>query len=494
MLFAKDKMDIFKEDLTQIAFYFTPVDQEFSKFLVTLDEVIQWYVQGENILKEKNHQIEFCRDYIKKNKNYLEKLGFARYDALMNVLSDLRGYKKELFELLGKDKPTNYIVILQNTNEKRPNGWFFWSFAFITVDGGRIKDLEIVDSYYPDFIAHNTRITAPARTKSFLPDRNIGYIAGNKFWFTDIDGKNLKDLYEKMFNETYDIRKVKQTMEPDLYNKLLKKYVKGVIFIRSDSLEKIIPGFTEKMREWQFLNAAVDLIRKEVRGNKKELYIKEVKEFFSKNSLKLLQNTVNNFGELAKAQFLNVYLSNASTWFVKVLQNHSLENVFKAWYIYAWDTNSSFNKVDGFVAKNIQIANSNGDIVLDSNEDIIDVRDLPQGKYEMTVLYNLNVPGYYLDMMHELEKKYDVTLTKREKSILAMQPATYDIFGGGETYKWRESKSTIYFPKNIKILNATGEIYNRSHFDPWFANGVYYKVWSNDNHSTRNVKIDFKIE
>jgi len=104
--------------------------------------------------------------------------------------------------------------------------------------------------------------------------------------------------------------------------------------------------------------------------------------------------------------------------------------------------------------------------VLDSNEDIIDVRDLPQGKYEMTVLYNLNVPGYYLDMMHELEKKYDVTLTKREKSILAMQPATYDIFGGGETYKWRESKATIYFPRNIKILNATGEIYNRSHFDP----------------------------
>ena len=95
-----------------------------------------------------------------------------------------------------------------------------------------------------------------------------------------------------MFNETYDIRKVKQTMEPDLYNKLLKKYVKGVIFIRSDSLEKIISGFTEKMREWQFLNAAVDLIRKEVRGNKKELYIKEVKEFFSKNSCECIWKRV----------------------------------------------------------------------------------------------------------------------------------------------------------------------------------------------------------
>jgi len=76
-------------------------------------------------LKEKAPQIEFCRDYIKKNKNYLEKLGFARYDALMDVLSDLWAYKKELFELLGSDKPVNYLVILQNTNEKRPNGGFF---------------------------------------------------------------------------------------------------------------------------------------------------------------------------------------------------------------------------------------------------------------------------------------------------------------------------------------------------------------------------------
>lgn len=82
---------------------------------------------------------------------------------------------------------------------------------------------------------------APDRTKVFLPDRKIGYIAGNKFGFTDIDGKNLKDLYEKMFNETYDIKKVEQTMQPDLYKKVLHQNIKGVFFIRSDSLEKIIP-------------------------------------------------------------------------------------------------------------------------------------------------------------------------------------------------------------------------------------------------------------
>jgi hypothetical protein len=104
--------------------------------------------------------------------------------------------------------------------------------------------------------------------------------------------------------------------------------------------------------------------------------------------------------------------------------------------------------------------------VLDSNEDILDIHDLSKGMYEMTVLYNLNVPGYYIDLIHSWEKKYGIVLTKREKSILAIQPATYDIFGGGETYKWRESKATIYFPKNIKILNTTGEIYTRSSFNP----------------------------
>jgi len=83
------------------------------------------------------------------------------------------------------------------------------------------------------------------------------------------------------------------------------------------------------MWEWQFLNASVDLIRKEVRGNKKEMYIKEVKDFFAKNSVKLLQNTVNDFGTLSKDQFFNVYLSNASTGFNQVLQSHSLQNVFK---------------------------------------------------------------------------------------------------------------------------------------------------------------------
>jgi hypothetical protein len=89
--------------------------------------------------------------------------------------------------------------------------------------------------------------------------------------------------------------KVEKTMQPDLYTKLLGQDIKGVIFIRSDLLEKIFPGFKEKARERQFVNAGIDLIRKEYRGNKKELYIKEIKDYFSQQKFNIVKNVINRF-------------------------------------------------------------------------------------------------------------------------------------------------------------------------------------------------------
>ena len=86
-----------------------------------------------------------------------------------------------------------------------------------------------------------------------------------------------------------------------------------MLFIRSDTIEEIIPGFREKIREWQFLNASVDLLRGEVRGNKKEKYIQEVKDFFAKHKTDIIKNVVNNFEELTKKQAINIWLSNVST-------------------------------------------------------------------------------------------------------------------------------------------------------------------------------------
>jgi len=122
MLFNKNKIDVFKEDLGQIAFYVWTFDKELSQFLLTLDDIVQSYNKGENIFISKEKEINSCREYIVENKEYLKKVGFSNYDKLINFFSDLKVYQKEFFELLGKNKPFNYLVILQNTNEKRPNG------------------------------------------------------------------------------------------------------------------------------------------------------------------------------------------------------------------------------------------------------------------------------------------------------------------------------------------------------------------------------------
>ena len=125
ILFAKNKINVFEENLGQIAFDFRIFDKDLSKFLMTIDDIVKSYNKGDNIFVTKEKEINFCRDYIEKNKEYLKKVGFSNYDELINLFSDLKTHQKELFDLLGKNQSFNYLVILQNTNEKRPNGGFF---------------------------------------------------------------------------------------------------------------------------------------------------------------------------------------------------------------------------------------------------------------------------------------------------------------------------------------------------------------------------------
>jgi len=79
-------------------------------------------MSGDNIFVTKEKEIDEALTYIQQNKEYLKKLGFGNYDAVMNLLTDLQKHKDELFDLLGKNESQNYLVILENTNEKRPNG------------------------------------------------------------------------------------------------------------------------------------------------------------------------------------------------------------------------------------------------------------------------------------------------------------------------------------------------------------------------------------
>ncbi len=492
IVFSNDKVDILKNDLQSIAFYFYNFDRNLSNVISSFDNVLQDYLSWDNVFYTKKHEINNIFDYVKKHKEYVKKLWFSNYTQLIDFFIDLQKYQDEVFELLWKDKEYNYLIILQNTNEKRPNWGFFWSFAFVSVYHWHIKTLEIVDSYYPDYIAYKTYIPVPAWAKNFLDTDKIWFIASNKFWFTDVDWKNIKDLFEKIFNKTFVMSKVKKTMEKKLYSKLLHKYVKGVIFIRSDLFEYIFPNFTKKIWEWQFLNANIDLIRWEVKWNKKEIYIKEVKKYFDENKIKISKNIIEHFDEILDRNYIQIYLSNVSTGLNNFLIDNNLQNVFSTGKIYAFDTTRSYNKINSFLSKNIQILDSGWNILIDTQNDIVDIsKKLKKGwLYTMKIIYSLSIPPYYTDFIRSLEKKYWIKMTDRELGILWLEMNHLDVENED---LWWKSNSLIYFPLSTKILVSGWDNYFQKIFNSPFSRILFYKIKIKHNLETKIFNVKFKL-
>jgi hypothetical protein len=179
-----------------------------------------------------------------------------------------------------------------------------------------------------------------------------------------------------------------------------------------------MPSITQKLWEWQFVNAAIDIIRGESRSNKKEIYITEVNQFFKSNAITIAKHIINNFSDVIDQRSINIFLSNVSDQFNGFIQKWSLTNSYDANYIYARDINDSYNKIDGFIKKNIQIVDDNGRIVAESDTDIIPIHELDNGRYTMFLTYNLAIPNFYRDVIASFEKKYDIQLGNREKIIL----------------------------------------------------------------------------
>ena len=74
ILFNKNKMDIFKEDLQEVAFYFWTIDEDVSKMLLNIDDIAKSYMSGDNVLVSKKQEILDTLQYVKMNQHYLSSL------------------------------------------------------------------------------------------------------------------------------------------------------------------------------------------------------------------------------------------------------------------------------------------------------------------------------------------------------------------------------------------------------------------------------------
>lgn len=488
-LFSEHKIDIFN-DLEQISRYFWVIDPETAEQIITLDTIIKDYLAGENVLQARALELEQLWLFVKDNGNALTRLGFGNYEKIFQMLTVARPMREEIFELLWKNQRFNYLIPLQNSNEARPNGGFFWSFAFVGLSGGHIVDMQIVDSYLPDLLAPHARIMLPEWTQGFLTERRAGFIAGNKYWFTDLDGKNLKTLYEQIFHYDFDPQKKEQMFNPQKWNQLFQKNIKGVIFLDSELISYLIPSFRSKAWEWQFLNANVDLIRGEDRSNKKEFYIKGLESYLQNNALTLAKSAINGVQEFLNKGFVNIYLSNVSDDLRGFLQAYDLTNVYDPAFLYFFNINRSFNKSDGFVNKQVEVLDSNGKVILATDERKLNITTLKPWKYTLSFRYALDVPKTYQDEMFALEKKLGIQMSNRERHILVLQAINND---PSQPPRWRETREVIYFPKGTKILNLEGDFFNEKIFESDFAQALSYQSRIGENKTTNAVKVEIQL-
>lgn len=492
ILFWWSTLDIFTKDLQTLSIYFLPIDKEVSHELYTLDIIVQSYLKWENIFKTKKPEIEEVRYYVINNQNYLSSLWFQRYETLMSFLSDLYNYREEVYALLGENYSYNYLIPLQNWNEKRPNWWFFGSFAFVTLSWWHIENLEVIDSYLADYIAPKSRMNLPSRYSQYFWEYQLWFVAWNKFWFTDIDWKNLKVMYEKAFNEDFEMDKVREMYSEQQWNLLHNKYIKWVIFLDSNLLVELLPWFQDKMREWQFINASIDIIRWEERWNKKEIYISEVLDYFYKNSSTIAKNLINNRDEVLNKRYIQIYLSDmfVSKEFRDMLRKNGLNTTFEWWKIYAWDVNIANNKSDDFLTKRLKLYSSTWGLITSQQNEILSLTELPVGEYQLVIDYYFFVPESYRKFIQWLEKKYGIGITPREEWILVLSPVNHNDWKPERM--WRD-KWIVYYPWNMEITSVGWDVENINYFQSDFAQGLNYTLRTIKTEDQLQAIINFRI-
>jgi hypothetical protein len=133
-------------------------------------------------------------------------------------------------------------------------------------------------------------------------------------------------------------------------------------------------------------------------------------------------------------------------------------------------------------------------MIIETENDIIPVEKLGSWTYTVRITYTLSIPAQYRTFIQSLEEKYKVKIEDREWAILGMKAGTYDEPWQGLVKKRWETKSTIYFPLNVKILNVTGEVYYQTPFYAPFANGLFYQMGTTENNTSRTIQIQVQVD
>ncbi len=241
-------------------------EEEFNRLVVTLKEAENHLLTSQLCLTQIgspfNHWLAPLLDYLEEGTTAL-KLG----SALASAAPDLLGYRGE----------RNYLILFQNSAEARAGGGFLGSLAQLTLEGGRIKTLELFDSYQFDFAGG---VPAPETTKHFLNMETLKLRESNYFASFPESAQAISQLFEAAQGTVIDgvaginllLAKELVALAGPLELTDSKRTVtaENLFAVTTEEVEKeFFPGSTKKKR---FLQELGEALLNSLFGPKKESY------------------------------------------------------------------------------------------------------------------------------------------------------------------------------------------------------------------------------
>lgn len=365
-------------------------------------------------------------------------------------------------DLLWESWPQTYLILLQNTNEIRPNWWFFGSYGLLTLEWWLVTNLEFRDSYLPWFDRPWVWIEWPSWLLNMMPTNEIHFVWANKIGFTYADGGHIQKLHTLAY--------------PD-------EQTRWVIFLRLDTLLEILPQLQDTITRWQFINAMADKLPRD-NWQKKWLYLSELEETVGNSATQFLKQLIASRHKLPD-KYIDVYLEDIPWGFHTFLKNNALTTRFDDEALYAWDSNTSYSKTDGFVTREVICEPANciwrqcTSIVFDEILAWWMLNDSNARQCKKT--YTFDVPIAYKRQIYELEKEYWVLLGEREEHILWIDPV-----------RW--NRGVIYLWDQRKVSWLTWQIDEWIVFKTPFGQAMSYQVWMEWDQQSRVVSWNMSRE
>ena len=119
---SDDPIQLISTDLQDIKSYTNVVDTRIGQVIDRLGKMYQSYRAGINMFTHHEDDIMFVITMLQTHYHQLIKYIPQTYQYLVERLYQLSFSYDEIRRYLGAEQPQHYLVILQNTAEKRPNG------------------------------------------------------------------------------------------------------------------------------------------------------------------------------------------------------------------------------------------------------------------------------------------------------------------------------------------------------------------------------------